>query len=172
MQEALKNPHFKKIWGKVIMNNNPTAKSLEEAFRMEKGLCEYKIEIAEINPQNVDNSIPREMLPILFNEAGVMTEYTHFKTSGYGCDGYSYKMNGTIWKMSFYQYLGKPITLFDVLSLLNKGKILEETQYISNGNKIFKVCFDDNYNEFFCDFNTNLLEEQTPETWEKIANLI
>lgn len=36
MQEALKNPHYKKILEKVIMNRHHKAKSLEEAFEMEK----------------------------------------------------------------------------------------------------------------------------------------
>ena len=35
MQNALQNPHYKKIWEKVIMNNNPTAKTLDEALERE-----------------------------------------------------------------------------------------------------------------------------------------
>lgn len=35
MQEALNNPYYKKIWEKVIMNNNPTAKTLDEALEIE-----------------------------------------------------------------------------------------------------------------------------------------
>jgi len=36
MQKALENPHYKKIWEKVMMNRHPEVKSLEEALINEK----------------------------------------------------------------------------------------------------------------------------------------
>jgi hypothetical protein len=39
MQNALQNPHYKKIWEKVIMNKHPEAKSLEEALEAESKEC-------------------------------------------------------------------------------------------------------------------------------------
>lgn len=61
--------------------------------------------------------------------------------------------------------LGRLITLFDVLDLLNTNK--EDRIYIANGSEIHQIPVGK-----LCDFTSNLLEEQTPETWEKISELI
>ncbi len=41
MEKALQNPHYKKIWEKVMINRHPEVKSLEEALKSEskEALC-------------------------------------------------------------------------------------------------------------------------------------
>ena len=141
MQNALQNPHYKKIWKKVIMNNNPQAKSLEEALEMEGKEDEcYILQYENSNPQ---------MHAVLEEMRGDYPFYEKF------------------------QILGRPITLEDVLLLIQKnsnrrneiGIILLE-----NGNLYIKP---KSGGEF--DFEWHIkkyCEEQTPETWEAISNLI
>jgi len=159
MQEALKNPQFKKIWETVIMNRHPEAKSLEEALEMESqknGCILYDVDskryftVFECNYTD-DESISLQCI----SDTGGSTVITYKKAN------------------SKQEILGRPITLFDVISLLNKNKDEEEDPlYYANGKRIFAIFCDESYCRKVCDFNTNLLEEQTPETWEKIANLI
>jgi hypothetical protein len=154
MQNALQNPHYKKIWEKVMINRHP--------------LCERKDNTKEAMLLSLAGALKQEMRIVgCYYYVGDSLNMVSISIPTAKSIQYD-KENG----LRGVETLGRPITLFDVLALLNKDKTLEETQYVSNGSKIFKVCFGDNYNEFFCDFTTNLLHEQTPETWEKISNLI
>lgn len=167
MLEALQNPNYKKIWEKVIMNRHPEAKSLEEAFKIEKSLCEYKVEIAWYG---MDSGIPaNSALPSLFNKLGAINEKTFFKTDKYGNEGYSY-IGGNIFKKSINQYLGNPITLEDILMLFPFYVIqgFNTSQQISI-NVHYNMGLDECYIKYQL---TKPLHEQTPETWEEIANLI
>jgi len=133
MQEALNNPHFKKIWEKVIRNNNPTAKSFAEGLQDE-------------------------------------IQYPHCVYILFGNQHITENNQITAPISSSVKILGRPITLFDILFLLNNMK---EQKYCFTSNG-YVICYtrEDNILKELCDFNTNLLEEQTPETWEKIAELI
>jgi|688.fasta_scaffold346876_4 hypothetical protein len=151
MQEALNNLHFKKIWEKVIMNRHPEAESLEEALVLEFSQvgCYYGLTktTSHINIVNFDMS----------NKMGKIYDKT-------------------------YNILGRPITLFDVLKLLQKN--IENGEFALMTNCVVLCNIDvtrNTSNDIFqyfvkkiCDINnkSNLIEEQTPETWEKIANLI
>ncbi len=172
MQEALKNPHYKKIWEKVIMNNNPMADSLEEAFKIEKGLCEYKVEVAWYG---MNAGIPANSeLPLLFDKLGAINEKTFFKTGKYGNNEYSY-VGGTIFKKSINQYLGNPITLEDILAVLPRHSTDHGTNYSGFAIRVCKEVLNiwsDSGIFCFTWQSTKPLHEQTPETWEKIANLI
>jgi hypothetical protein len=143
MQEALNNPHYKKIWERMNWQiRHPEAKSLEEALEMEE---KYKLHCEVLfryeNITEIINIEKRNLINVdLLKKA---------------------KQNG----VAKFETLGRPITLFDVLNLLNTNK--EDRIYIANGSEIHKIP-----DGKFCDFTTNLLEEQTPETWEKIAELI
>ena len=150
MQTALQNPHYKKIWEKVIMNNHPTAKSFEEALKMEeiyKLHCEVLLRyenVTEIINVEKRNSINIDLLK-------------------------QAQQNG----VAEFKILGRQITLFDILSLLNNMN-QQNYCFTSDGYGIYHTT-ENNYLHRVrkvCDFNTNLLEETTPETWEKIANLI
>lgn len=167
MQEALKNPHYKKIWEKVIMNRHPEANSLEEAFKIEKSLCEYKVEIAWYG---MDSGIPaNSALPSLFNKLGAINEKTFFKTDKYGNEGYSY-IGGNIFKKSINQYLGNPITLEDILILCKK--YCDGILSLVVNNDGYATILNSEKNLYIRVQLTTPLHEQTPETWEKIANLI
>lgn len=136
MQQALQNPHYKKIWEKVIMNKHPEEVCLQDALGRELQMqhCEY-IAFGNLYVQDKNFSLPHA-----YNKC--VTEI-----------------------------LGIPIALFDVLILLNKNA--KDYIFMADGLVIHSVN-NGNYNDIqkVCDFNTNLLYEQTPKTWEKIANLI
>ena len=139
MIKALENPHFKKIWEEVNWKiRHPEAKSLEEALKMEFG---YKACIVEIND--------REFQYTNIDAIEMTKEYSYMEDGGF----------------EILQILCRPITLFDILNLLNINK--EDRIYIANGAEIHKIP-----DGKFCDFTTNLLEEQSHEAWEKISELI
>ena len=176
LQNALQNPHYKKIWERVIMNNHPSEETLIDALLSEATYDDcFFIENGYIG-------IPQ----VFSNDCGYAYAFNF-------CSDYNYDNNR---KINFYDdeerkrydvntgilleeyteeilnkervlqhILGRPITLFDVLMLLNPNK--KDPAYIADGFTIHKVPVG-----ILCDFTTNLLHEQTPETWEKIANLI
>jgi hypothetical protein len=149
MQEALNNPHYKKIWERMNWQiRHPEAKSLEEALEMEE---KYKLHCEVLfryeNITEIINIEKRNFINVdLLKKA---------------------KQNG----VAKFETLGRPITLFDVISLLNKNA--KDCFYLADG-LVIHVMPTNNYNnmEKLCDFNTNLLAETTPETWEKTAELI
>ena len=123
MQEALKNPHYKKIWEKVIRKRHPEARTLKNALTREKAYFDCLF---------------------MYNEI----QYNHFE-----CEKQA-------------DIIGRPITLEDILLYYNlayyEGGIVE----------LYSTC---GYYEYYdiCTWQlTKPIHEQTPETWEKIAELI
>lgn len=138
MIEALENQDFKKIWEEINWKvRHPEAKSLEEALEMESKFNDCLLFHTYINDSHIINS----------------QEFTWLSSEIYGEDKGE---NVT---------LGRPITLFNVLDLLNTNK--KDRIYIANGSEIHKIPVGK-----LCDFTSNLLEEQTHETWEKIYEII
>ena len=125
MLEALKNPHYKKIWEKVIMNRHPEAESLNLALGSE--YLQYEEECI------------------------------------------------TITDIIIKEILGRPITLEDISMLLpNYSTYLIKRENSLLKLKIFEI-IDDKKDVLKCKFDwqlTKFLHEQTPETWEKISNVI
>jgi hypothetical protein len=149
MQEALQNPHYKKIWEKVNWDlRNPQAKSLEEALEMESKFDDSLLFHTYVNDSRIINS----------------QEFTWLSSEIYGEDKGE---NVT---------LGRQITLEDVLMLL--GKTFIQTL---NGYKFVQLTCEGAFITMQPIEHTlhrievilgKPLHEQTPETWEKIANLI
>jgi hypothetical protein len=190
MQEALKNPHYKKIWEKVIMNNNPTAKTLDEALEREffnfgntdaGNLCRVYVNFKGdfINGQGIGIACGASKpcnYDTVYKEVFVKEYWGNMKL--YLTD----KIKQNHGKVIDFQILGRPITLFDVLKLLQKN--IENGEFALMTNCVVLCNIDvtrntsnDTFQYFvkkICDINnkSNLIEEQTPETWEKIANLI
>lgn len=163
MQTALQNPHYKKIWERINWQiRHPEAKSLEEALEMELQ-NEYCLLLHKHQTNPTDIGFVKEFEILIINA---------FRNAGKPIEN----INKSILEMvnnTETKILGRPITLFDVINLINKNRDeKEDPLYYANGKRIFAIFCDENYCRKVCDFNTNLLEEQTPETWEKIANLI
>ena len=172
MQEALKNPHYKKIWERVNwQERHPEAESLEEALEMEamKDYCLFYNESKKEYGMNKSNVLTRCNIE----------EKQDLSAS------FLYEDDRQVedWQQgSNFQILGRPITLFDVLKLLQKN--IENGEFALMTNCVVLCNIDvtrntsnDTFQYFvkkICDINnkSNLIEEQTPETWEKIANLI
>lgn len=137
MQTALQNPHYKKIWEKVIMNRHPEAKSLVEALEMESNerYCQYML-------TDNDNFIV---------DSDYISKYYHHNNN--------------------YEILGTSITLEDIMLILPKN-----FAFLNLHNSFVKIDAHNSYQPV-TGYNTHWqltkpLHEQTPETWEKIANLI
>ena len=141
MQEAFKNPHYKKIWEKVIINRHPKTKTLEETLEMEskERYCQY-----------------------------MLTDNDNFIVDGDYISKYYHHNNN-------YKILGTPITLEDIISILPTNS----THFIKRENNLLVIKFfgknevEDDFIKYSIYWQlTKPLHEQTPETWEKIANLI
>lgn len=185
MQEALKNPHYKKIWEKVIMNRHPSEETLIDALLIEADYdgCLF-IENGYIGTPQVFS-----------NDCGYAYAFNF-------CSDYDYDNNR---KISFYDYkehkrynvktgvlekkyteeilnkervlqhiLGRPITLEDILIVFTK----KDNRYYTLC-KIDIWCEKEPYTAGFDGFFqflkwqlTTPLHEQNPKTWEKIAELI
>ena len=176
-EQALQNPHFKKIWEEVIINRHPDEESLVDALLMEA--CEddaYFIQGGRIgHPQ------------VFFNDCGYAYAFNF-------CSDYQYENNR---KISFFDdeerkkydvntgvlleeyteevlnkervlqhILGRPITLEDILLLF-----LDEKKYLAENYscKHIKMIAIDFLSEWQL---TTPLHEQSPETWEEISKLI
>ncbi len=148
MQEALKNPHYKKILEKVIMNRHHKAKSLEEAFEMEK--------------ENPDCLISIENDYILQTVGEMLIN----------CKLKEFNKN----KIQ-YSYIGRPIILEDIFYLfsINEGNYgigigVQRNNFLNPKNICeIRLPHTIEHAEWILG---NPLHEQTPKTWEKIANLI
>jgi hypothetical protein len=166
MQQALENPHFKKVWEEINWKiRHPEAKSLEEALKFER----------------------EEPLSLLVAYSSWPREQT-FTSVEYDIRDY---YNGMA---RVERVLGRPITLEDILqiqvnpqSVIFAGGWLKE--YIKQARLVYDngmillglpsrstyINLDDaiHNNDFCIDWRlTKPLHEQSPETWEKIANLI
>ena len=144
MQQALENPHFKKIWEEVNWKiRHPEAKSLKEALKFER---------KEPLSLLVAYSWPRERT---------------FTSVEYDIRDWNHGM------ASVERVLGRPINLEDILILLTKhGKDKNEIGIIllENGNLCIKPQTGGEY-DFDWEYSKPFYE-QSPETWEKISKLI
>lgn len=146
MQEALKNPHYKKIWEEVNWKKrHPEAKSLEEALFLET--------------YNADCNVLHCGLNLIVS----MQSLCLLRNSGLHLGDKQYH--------SFSQSFGRPITLEDIMMILPRT-----FAYWNAYNSIVKVDFV-NGNHHVIGYNlewrpTKSPHEPTPETWEKISNLI
>ena len=113
MQKALENPHYKKIWEKVMMNRHPEVKSLEEALKMEahQDGCLFYNAKANIYGLNIaDNTL---------------TRHTPSRKDYYRCTDFTYQDQNEPydWQYEYnFEILGRPITLEDILLLLSNLK--------------------------------------------------
>lgn len=144
MQQALENPHYKKIWKKVIMNRHLEKEDFYDALDCE---TQYWNCIASDYEK-------------CWNEDGEL--YNHYFELPY----FKFKKKDR----DGVRVLGCPITLEDILMLL--------PFYIIQGFNTSqeKISINVHYNmgldECFIEYQlTKPLHEQTPKTWEKIANL-
>lgn len=190
MQEALKNPHYKKIWEKVIMNKHPECKSLNDIIRNtyclflrvdnyqcpthpQKLLKELNIGYDMAVPQSIGEcwdfwnykikNIPQCDLSILGISFDVRKPYDYI--------GYGLSME----KVETLVILSKLITLEDILAVLPKHSTDHGTNYSGFAIRVCKEVLNiwsDSGIFCFTWQSTKPLHEQTPETWEKIANLI
>ena len=194
MQEALKNTHYKKIWEKVIMNRHQDCDSIEKALLHEsthKGcliaLDDKPCHILPIDDGLVEYDFMRPNIAKLIHIEDpevndIQCEVCNNCLSVEGLPSFIASIN----KVKFYspQILGRPITLEDILILFTKtyNEIqFFDTARISNGREY--RCFIElkhntpdvsesvKYGKIEWQL-TKPLHEQTPETWEKIANLI
>ena len=160
MQEALKNPYYKKIWEKVIMNRHPKAKSLDESLLMESEIKGCLVLVMDY----FGNTFLEEIF--YCTDSDYVVVYKGAEPMGSGI--------GDFCHVSFYcknlcNIIGIPITLEDILILT---KHLDITRY-QIGDKTNKASFYKTGLDLYFDWQlTKPLHEQTPETWEKISNLI
>ena len=146
MIKALENPDFKKIWEEINWKGrHPEAKCLYSALALEKEcLFSYGIVMRRASQQYGQLMMFRDM---------------------YQVDKWCAKQAPEI--------LGRPITLEDILMLLSKnGKAGNEMGVIllENGNLYIKPQTGGEY-DFEWKYSKSL-HEQTPETWEKISEII
>jgi hypothetical protein len=160
MQQALENPHFKKIWEEVIMNRHPEAKSLEEGLKME--LKHYGCYF--FNP----NQTMSTGVIVGWDNAG----YRYISTEGIDDKKQSIIVHI---KDKFYDnslILGRPITLEDILILLS-GKAYSISIPCFASNIIVTILSGGVVTEYFIDWQLGKpIYEQRPETWEQISELI
>lgn len=190
MQNALQNPHYKKIWEKVIMNRHPDADSLEKALTFEmthKGSL-----IALENRENMIFSMENDCIEFDFKSPNFAKHITYYEvlekakySNGddeteidaccYDCDSKNININDRLFKAEITKYtdakvLGRPIILEDVLPLVQ-----DKTDYYFRCGwfvNVYKDMGDIMEDAIFPWKLTKPLHEQTPETWEQIANLI
>lgn len=166
MQKALENPHYKKIWERVMMNRHPEAKSLEESLTLESR--QYGCMITMITSPLSDTHRKTEVAYILYDDGVDSVNNERW---------YCFKKD-TIEPHTFTivksqaQIIGRPITFEDMFILLT-GHVLA-TQF--NSNKIFtftSVVLGDikNPRSFTVNFNKPLHEQDTC-IWETISKLI
>jgi hypothetical protein len=193
MQEALQNPHFKKIWEKVIMNRHHGVESLEEALEMElkTPFCTIYLDNGvmycsdingkwDINKERVHRYYDGSRmngLDFTFDNSRVVK----IKQDRAGCDISYYELIDEkeliTYHLSTEDILGRLITLEDIF-------MIKPLSYYLTLDGNYQNCFkydsltsgysSDNYNvKVNIDWQLRkYLHEQTPETWEKIANLI
>jgi len=189
MQKALENPHYKKIWEKVMMNRHPEVKSLEEALINEKQYFDCCFSYNEIT-----------------SYVGSMCDNLKIDIQAYNGMAEEY-VEQLSWqkKAAFlanfetkYTLLGRPITLEDILLLLsnltNDNKItiqdidivvkntciLPEKKRLDNPHICIEVIKyleqedgDEDEEMIYWYFDiVKPLHEQTSQVWENISKLI
>ena len=164
MQTALQNPHYKKIWEKVMMNRQPETKSLEQALKMEatEDYCLFYNEEKAFYGMNKPDVLTRFEISEEHLDADFLYEDDR-DIQDYQC-------------AENFITLGRPITLEDVLMLF--GKIFNKTL---NGSKFVQLTCEGAFITMQPSEHPlhrievilgKPLHEQTPETWEQISNLI
>jgi hypothetical protein len=173
MYEALQNPHYKKIWEKINWQiRHPEAKTLEEALLIERKnpncLFVYN-DIQDYVGHNFNNlKLHRECYDGMVEER--INEESSFKKVDF--------LRSLDTKPTF---LGRPITLEDILILFN-GKFthlrMEDCYYIFE-NTTYDYANNNEYTGTIISSTTifklkirTAFEDETPETWETMANLI
>ena len=166
MKNALKNPHYKKIWEKVIMNRHPQANNLDRALEMEAKHSGCYISV--ITSPHAPQYRKTEIATILWDDgidSASNKRWYCFRNSN--IDPHTFT---TVQKQD--TVLGRLITLEDILILFTKrtsifSKIQDKLQGFSVRELQFYIL------EFLGSWQlTKPLHEQTPETWEKIAKII
>lgn len=197
MIEALENPHFKKIWEKVIMNRHHGVESLEEALGMElkTPFCTIYLDNGvmycsdingkwDINKERVHRYYDGSRmngLDFTFDNSRVVK----IKQDRAGCDISYYELIDEkeliTYHLSTEDILGRLITLECLLKIFDKCPLY--ATFYKRGY-IFRQHLIGDYNvphgslpsyeaKIVCGWQlTKPLHEQTPETWEEIANLI
>lgn len=142
MQTALQNPHYKKIWEKVMMNKNPDAKSLEEALEMEtkERYCQYML-------TDNDNCIV---------DGDYISKYYHHNNN-YEILGTAITLEDVL--MLFGKIFNKTLNGFKFVQLTCEGAFITMKPSAHPLHRIEVIL-------------GKPLHEQTPETWEQISNLI
>lgn len=160
MQNALNNPHYKKIWERVIMNRHPEAKSFEDALKLQTGYidCVYNV-----------------------NYYGQEIECVISSTFDFYLDSNKMLKHSVDHSDMDDEILGRPINLEDVIGILshqlwkNRGWIesFMITETVNRGEYHINVYDKDYTSVGLCFWRlTKPLHEQTLETWGKITELI
>ena len=179
MQNALQNPHYKKIWEEVNWKiRHPEAKSLEEALKFERKeplnlLVAYSwprdriFTSVEYNTRNFDNGMARvecvlgrpitleDILLLLKNQISTMSSWEKVEDKLRKLNPRCCTAMGKSTKYTYNSYTQAYLRI-------EHGRIVCE-------NVLF-VGLMIEVQRFWQ--LTKPLHEQTPETWEKIANLI
>ena len=193
MQEALNNPHYKKIWETVIRNRHPEVKYEDKEFCLKRALDkELKYFGCFIKFTKYTLVKASEQKEIKFLTVGskkyadtVTLNPINYYNGGLPNFDYHLKQNEVI------TILGRQITLEDILQLQANPQSFSswDKEHIEQGTLVYAngmimlglpsvstyINLDDSINgNCFCvDWQlTKPLHEQTPETWEKIAELI
>ena len=177
--EAMQNPDFEKIRKAVILNRHAEAKDFEEALQKEMQYNCYVILNKEHTGYNSWKQSFDKNLPIVIKgicESAITVGYSDEYHNEFISAGSS-----TETPFSLFIPLGKPITLEDILSLLNhqpwenRGWIeaFQIRETVNKGEYHINI-YDKDYTSIgLCFWRlTKPLHEQTTETWEKIANLL
>jgi hypothetical protein len=194
MQEELTNPHYNKIWRKVIMNRHPRSKTLDEALEIELLINggSYKYFTKYFTSYLSYNYSPPDL---------EYKDYEGYTTNIRKCEKYNAYICKDIDAVYFLdedfdeehslyykEILGEDYVLLDNLapniSLITLEDIIlifptHSMHFIKRENNLLVIKFfgknekEDDFIKYLISWQlTKPLNEQNPETWEKIANLI
>ena len=171
MQEALKNPHYKKIWEYINWQvRHPEASSLEEALSLEMSPFNGCMVLIDLTQFGYTMTVNEPLKVVSYNKFEYFAIEPVYSKLISVWDSCRKKINNNA------QILGRPITLEDILNLF--GKTFNETL---NGYKFVQLTCEGAFITMKpIEHELHRVEvilgkplhEQTPETWEKIANLI
>jgi len=150
MQQAIKNPHFKKIWEEVNWKiRHPEAKSLEEALILEK---EYDDCLLFFNDcLFTHNTVSGIRSAIIALRTANISEAKRYYIMGNDSD---------------CKILGRPITLDDILLIFVEKTSDKLQDFSAKHVRCYAI-------DFVGDWQlTKPLHEQRPKTWEEISKLI
>jgi hypothetical protein len=172
MQTALKNPHYKIIWEKVIMNRHPDCETLEKALLHESSYSQCLVLLDNKIYNIYDDCIEYNLNTNIIRKTCYYEAYIDYVV---------YKAEKTLYKN--FQILGRIITLEDILILLRPKGFNPFISYHNVDNIATLSYFPEQEmqdiirqngmraNAMFFWQLTKPLSEQTHETWERIANL-